>query len=213
MRFQDPELWFRDGDCYIHLYGQGQSRRGPAFKVPFAALLEANCYPLLERFMTNEVSELPPSTGPTQDQHTHFAKMGKQSRIELYIPAPPGSDRQQAYTYHLTTRNLFAFIFRRSLVGEHLGVALINLLHTMQESRTADADNVADLMSYMDEEGYLDIKDRPAHALAMLHLAETFQFRELYVEAFAHCCGMKDRIFLISEYQVRQMTLRFRSLY
>jgi hypothetical protein len=132
--------------------------------------------------------------------------MSRQSRIELYIPAPPGLNKQQALSYHLTTRNLFAFIFRRPLVGEHLGIALIRLLHSMQEFRTADADNLGDLMAYMDKEGYSGLKDRPTHALAVLHFAEVFQLRDLYVEAFAHCCGMSGRLFLGPEYQVSRPT-------
>jgi hypothetical protein len=164
-----------------------------------------NCYPLLERFMTSEVSEVP--TSPTfATHHAHFARMSKQQpRIELYIPAPPGSDKRQAYSYHLATRNLFAFIFGKPLVGEHLGTALITLFHSLHEFRTGDTDNIKDLMTYMDDEGYTDMKDRPTHALAILHLAEVFQLRDLYVEAFAHCCGMSDRIFLGPEYQVSQM--------
>ncbi|KAM0820545.1 hypothetical protein AB5N19_06364 [Seiridium cardinale] len=205
---RDPELWYRDGDCFVHLYGQGQSRRGPAFKVPFSALLEANCYPLLERFMTREVSEVPAPLDSDQNHHARFARMSRQPRIELYIPAPPGSDKQQAFNYHLGTRNLFAFVFRRSLVGEHLGTALISLLRSMHELRIADADNLTDLLGYVDEEGYLDMKDRPVHALAMLHFAEAFQLRNVYIEAFAHCCGMSERLFLSPEYQLLSATTR-----
>lgn len=75
----------------------------------------------------------------------------RQDRVELYIPAPPKSDKHQSYKYHLATRNFFAFIFRRSIVGEHLGTALITLMHSIYEFRTADADNVRDLISYLDE--------------------------------------------------------------
>ncbi|KAH8203357.1 hypothetical protein TruAng_002452 [Truncatella angustata] len=198
---RDPELWYRDGDCYVHLYGRGQSRRGPAFKVSFSALLEANCYPLLDRFTTNEVSEIA-SSSETAPDHAHYARMSNQPRIELYIPAPPGSDKQQAYKYHIKTRNFFAFVFRRSLVGEYLGEALENLRQSVQEFRAADADNMADLMGYMDEEGYLDMKNQPTHALAVIRFAEAFQIHDLYVEAFAHCCGMSNRLFLSPEYQL-----------
>ncbi|KAI1878169.1 uncharacterized protein JN550_000351 [Neoarthrinium moseri] len=200
---RDPELWYRDGDCYVHLYGQGQSRRGPAFKIPLSTLLEASCYPLVNRFMAHDVSELSPVTSPEPSQ-TEFESQGRQPqhRVDLYIPAPPGSDKQQAFNYHLATRNLFAFVFRRSLVGEHLGTALIGLLHSMYEFRTTDVDNLADIQNYMDEEGYLDFKSQPSHALACLHFAEVFQLRDLYIEAFAHCCGMSDRLFLGPEYQL-----------
>lgn len=200
---QDPELWHKAGDCYVHLCGQGQSRRGPAFNVSFATLQEANCQPLLERFMSNE-SKMAVSAAPKPRRGSKSSD--RLPRVELYIPAPPNSDKQQAYSYHLATRNFFAFVFRRSLVGEHLGEALINLMHSMRESRAANVDNEADLLSYMDEEGYLDMKNRPTYALANLRFAEAFQLRDLYIEAFAHCCGMNQRLHSFPEYQVRFLT-------
>jgi hypothetical protein len=102
------------------------------------------------------------------------------------------SDKTQAFNYHLATRNFFAWVFRRSMVGCSLGSAIIGLLHSMHEFRSGVNDNVADMMDYFDEEGYLDMANQPNHALAMLHLAEFFQMRELYIRAFAHCVGMSE---------------------
>lgn len=198
---KDPELWHKVGDCYVHLCGQGQSRRGPAFKVALSTLQDAKCQPLLDRFMSEE-SKKSLSAFSKSRQKNASKSSDRQPRIELYIPAPPNSDKHQAYSYHLATRNFFAFVFRRSLVGEHLGEALVNLMHSMHESRSQDVDNVADIMGYMDEEGYLDMKNRPAYALANLRLAETFQIRDLYIEAFAHCCGMSERLSVCPEYQL-----------
>lgn len=113
------------------------------------------------------------------------------------------ADKTQAFHYHLATRNFFAWIFRRSMVGEHLGSSLVCLLHSMHEFRSGRDENVEDLMDYLDEEGYLDLADQPEHALAMLHLAEFFHLKDLYIRAFAHCVGMSDRLFLSTEYQVR----------
>ncbi|KAI5928461.1 hypothetical protein F4810DRAFT_717053 [Camillea tinctor] len=194
---RDPELWYRDGNCYIHLYGQGHSRRGPAFKVPFSALLEASFHPLIDKFMAQNIVK--------PDHHTQYdspvsCHTQRQSRIELYIPAPPHSDKRQSYNYHLATRNLIAFALRRSMVGETLGLALTTLMRSMYEFRTKDVNNVQDMINYLDEEGYLYLKNQPAHALALLHLGETFQLKELYVEALAHCCGMSDWLFVSSGY-------------
>ncbi|KAI2469284.1 hypothetical protein F4781DRAFT_431485 [Annulohypoxylon bovei var. microspora] len=193
---RDPELWYRDGNCYIHLYSQGQSRRGPTFKVPFSGLLEAKCEPFIDRFMAQNIIK---SSGWTQSDNSDLAR---RSRIELFIPSPPRSDKQMSYKYHLATRNFVAFVFRRSVVGEHLGAALVTLMHSMYEFRTRDVDNVADLMSYLDEEGYLNLKNNPTHSLAILHFAETFQLRDLYISAFAHCCGMSGQLPTSPEYQL-----------
>ncbi|KAI1451065.1 hypothetical protein F5Y02DRAFT_14175 [Annulohypoxylon stygium] len=193
---RDPELWYRNGTCYIHLYAQGQSRRGPAFKVPFSGLLQANCVPFIDRFMAQNVVK---SSGWSQNDH---GELIRQSRIELFIPSPPRSSKQMSYKYHLATRNFIAFIFRRSVVGEHLGAALVTLMHSMFEFRSGDVDNVRDLMDYLDEEGYLNLKNNTIHSLAILHLAETFQLKDLYISAFAHCCGMSDQLPASTEYQL-----------
>ncbi|KAI0115241.1 hypothetical protein F4814DRAFT_314018 [Daldinia grandis] len=192
---RDPELWYRDGNCYIHLYGQGHSRRGPAFKVPFSGFLEAACYPFIDRFMARDVIV---PTGCAQEN----GDPARQSRIELFIPAPPRSDKHQAYKYHLATRNFVAYVFRRSMVGENLGAALITLMHSMHQFRLRDVDNVQDLMGYLDEEGYLNLRNNPAHAIAILHLSEVFQLRRPYINAFAHCCGMSDQLPTVPEYQL-----------
>ncbi|KAK7941006.1 uncharacterized protein PG986_013393 [Apiospora aurea] len=198
---RDPELWYREGDCYVHLYGRGQSQRGPAFKIPFSALLKADCYPLVEKYIWQDVAD-PATSAPAGCEYNTRNVRRRHCRTELYIPAPPNLGKKQAYRFHLATRNFFAFLFRRSLVGEHLGSALITLAETMHLFRTHDVDNLADLMSYMDEEGYLYLKSQPSHALAILHLAEVLQIRDLYINAFAHCCGMSDQLFLGPEYQL-----------
>ncbi|KAL0932113.1 uncharacterized protein CTRU02_213066 [Colletotrichum truncatum] len=198
---RDPELWFRSGNCFVHLYGKGQSRRGPAFKVPFEALLSAKCHPLIQKYMSRS---MPTSSRPSRDQDGDLERwhaLNPNTRIELYIPAPLTADKEQAFAYHLATRNFFAWIFRRSMVGEHLGNALIELMSNMAEFRSKDVDNMADLISYLDEEGYMDLKGRPQHALAILHLAEYFQMRDMYIDAFSHCVGMSEELFCNPEYQ------------
>lgn len=125
-------------------------------------------------------------------------------RVDLYIPAPPLSDRRQSLAYHLATRNFFAWAMGRSMVGEHLGRALATLLESMHEFREAGADNVKDLIAYMDEEGYLDFNGLPGNALAVLYLAENFRLRDLYIDAFVHCVGMSEILYRCPEYHVRR---------
>jgi hypothetical protein len=128
-------------------------------------------------------------------------QMSGDARIELYIPPPPMATREEALRYHIATRNFFAWVFRRSLVGEHLGTSMINLLNSMMGFRRPGESNMDDLMAYIDEEGYLDMRNQPIHALAVLHFAEYFQTKKLYINAFTHCVGMYDELFTIPEYQ------------
>ncbi|EMT64240.1 hypothetical protein FOC4_g10010731 [Fusarium odoratissimum] len=187
---RDPELWFRNGNCMVHLHAKGHSQRGPSFKVPFSALLDAQCYPLIQRFLVWEGVQK-----PNLRELMRWSKKHTTRKIELYIPPPPTTDKTQAFNYHLATRNFFAWVFRRSMVGYSLGGALIGLLHSMHEFRSGVDDNVSDMMEYFDEEGYLDMANQPNHALAILQLAECFQMKELYIRAFAHCVGMSENLF------------------
>ncbi|KAK0622356.1 hypothetical protein B0T14DRAFT_147702 [Immersiella caudata] len=198
---RDPELWLRDGNCFVHLYAKGQSRRGPAFKLPLRVLLEAKCHTVVARFMTRDgvASAMASLEGRDLD---FLDDMSPDARVELYIPPPPMASREEALRYHLATRNFFAWVFRRSLVGEHLGTSMINLLNSMMGFRRPGEANMDDLMAFLDEEGYLDMRNQPIHALAVLHFAEYFQSKKLYINAFTHCVGMYDELFAIPEYQI-----------
>lgn len=123
-------------------------------------------------------------------------------KVDLYIPAPAAASRSEAVQYHLIIRNFFAWVARRSVVGRHLGNALIGLTEAMDEFRDPDADNIGDLFAYLDEEGYLDMRNQPDHALAILHLSERLQIRDMYIDAFAHCVGMSEHLYKHHEYSV-----------
>ncbi|CZR66173.1 uncharacterized protein PAC_16074 [Phialocephala subalpina] len=189
---RDPELWYPDGNCLVHLYGRGQSRRGPAFKLPMEALIQANCYPLIKRFLFEDLDESAISDISSQDG-SNFTQDSKKT-YELYIPAPADVERGEAFLYHTATRNLFAWIFGKPLVGNHLGGALVGLLNSMVEFRSLGEDNIEAIMDYMDEEGYADMRNSPDHALAILFFAEHFHFKDLWIDAFAHCSGMNERL-------------------
>lgn len=75
----------------------------------------------------------------------------------------------------------------------------------MTELRCLGLNNVEDLLSYADEEGYLEMCNQPAHALGVLHFAEYCQDRRLYVEAFTHCTGMFDELYIVPEYQASDL--------
>ncbi|KAI0528010.1 hypothetical protein F5B22DRAFT_15426 [Xylaria bambusicola] len=188
---RDPELWFREGDCNVYLHTEGQSRRGAAFKVPYSMLLESQFQPLIKTFKPRARNDI--------SIHPEDAVLGP---IELFIPAPLRSDKRQSYSYHIATRNLFAFIFQKPIVGECLGAALITLMEGLNQLRAPDADNVQDIINYMDKVGYLDFNSQPTYALAILRLADVFELRELYINAFAHCCGIGGQIFLHPGYQL-----------
>ncbi|KAH7360464.1 hypothetical protein BKA65DRAFT_391868 [Rhexocercosporidium sp. MPI-PUGE-AT-0058] len=202
---RDPELWYHDGNCLVHLYERGQSRRGPAFKIPMDALLQTSCRPLLDRFLAGSSGGSPSSQWSSDD--SYFGQ-SKHKVYELYIPAPPNVDRGEAFLYHTATRNFFAWIFGKSLVGVHLGGALVGLLNSMNEFRSVGEDNVQGIIDYMDEEGYADMRNAPDHALGVLYFAEHFRFRDLWIDAFAHCTGMNERLISSPGFEYTTRTTR-----
>ncbi|UKZ63742.1 uncharacterized protein TrAtP1_004966 [Trichoderma atroviride] len=194
---RDSDIWERNGNCLIHLYAKGDSKRGPSFKLPFAALLSAGCLPLVEKFLVLEGI-----ASNTAQEIERWDQLHPRSTAELYIPAPLNATDKQAQQYHLAIRNLCAWILGRPMVGRHLGSTLVALLHSMREFRSSSGSNVDDLLEYMRQAQYLDMVGAPTHATAALYVAETFQLGNLYKRAFAHCVGMHDRLFYNSEYQL-----------
>ncbi|GAO13084.1 hypothetical protein UVI_02024460 [Ustilaginoidea virens] len=208
MSLQDPELWTRNGNCLIYIGGrkdgcrQRQAKQPPAFRVPFEHLLNGKCYPLIEKSQVNwpEGSEPARPCGPSEIDAWHRANPTR--TVELFITAPQVAEKQQLRRHQLLIRNFIAWIMRKSLVGETLGEALVGLLHCMQEYRTHDhVDNVADLVHYLNREGYLSFAGQAEYALAVLRLAETFCLKDLYFQALAHCVGMKEMLPSKREFQ------------
>ncbi|OBT60082.1 hypothetical protein VE03_10538, partial [Pseudogymnoascus sp. 23342-1-I1] len=206
----DPEMWYPDGNCLVHLYARdstASSMRGPAFLIPLEFLVGLDCIPLLDRFLAG-------STGPYLPSSNREFVKGRSSleytsgRYDLYIPPPPTAEGEQKLLCRTGTRNFFAWICGKPLVGESLGQALVGLLNSMSEYRGLNVDNVEDILDYMEEGGYADFGGSPVHTLATLHFAEHFQFENLYIDAFAHAVGMHDDIIQSPEYKCISTTTR-----
>ena len=178
-----------------------------------ADIQSSNCGPLLRRFLTNPVPESPASELSTpefekfSDVLEGFPDSLPPAKYELYIPAPTNLSREEAHQYHLTTRNFFAWMFEKPLVGERLGDALNALFNRMNDYRPNEEQNDDDLLAYIDSQGYTDFRDCPDHALAVLRFAEKIENRELWTDAFVHCAGMYNELDTSAEFKVRSQTL------
>jgi hypothetical protein len=118
---------------------------------------------------------------------------------ELFVPAPAALSREQAYAYHITTRNFFALLTNQALVGEKLGEALVELWKRTK-AWLPEEDATAKLLSYCDQQGYLSLAENVAHATAILNFSEKAQIQELWTNAFVHCVGMHERLDLSPDY-------------
>ena len=174
-------------------------------RVSLSDIQSSNCRPLLQRYysesMPNSASTSPESE-TSADATDYFGDTSPPAKHELYIPAPTHLSREEAFQYHLTTRNFFAWMYEKPLVGDRLGRTLTSLLERMNEYRPNLEDNQDDILSYVDDQGYTDFRDHPDHALALLQFAEAFQYRELWTDAFVHCTGMNDQLDISAEFEV-----------
>jgi len=115
------------------------------------------------------------------------------------VPAPADLTREQAYTYHVTTRNYFALLTNQALVGEKLGLALVDLWRRTNEWQPND-NATSSLLSYCEQQGYLSLAENVTHATAILTFAEQAQIQALWTNAFVHCVGMHERLDMSGDY-------------
>lgn len=158
--------------------------------------------------MMNYISQLavdrPSSTesSGSSSEGDYFASTVGADEHGFYIPAPARLNNVDAFCYHLTTRNLFACMLGKPIVGVQLNQALMDLLERMNELNPSVNDNLRLVLAYMDHVGYLGFRECPDHALAALNFAERFELEGLWIDAFVHCAGMNDRLTETAEFEV-----------
>lgn len=128
------------------------------------------------------------------DQHS--------GRYDIYIPARRKLNDVERNDWHVTTRNFLAFCCKKPLVGVRLSSAIIALRERLALWRPTPSENEHDLTAYLEEQGYLNFSHCPDYALAMLSYAGR-SHKDLWVDAFSHCVGMKEVLVQSPEYEVR----------
>ncbi|KAK5123857.1 hypothetical protein LTR85_002053 [Meristemomyces frigidus] len=192
---RDAELWFDDGDCLIHLYSLGSSQRGPSLRLHYSDIDALRSEYLSEQCLHIRDISSPLGDDAVSDSGYASSRTSRSEtkQCELYIPAPANLTREQAYAYHLTTRNFFAYAASRPIVGEKLGVALAKLLDRIREWQPKTA-ALANFTSYCQDQGYEDMAEDADYATACLTLAEHAKLKDLWVESFVHCVGMHEQL-------------------
>jgi hypothetical protein len=123
--------------------------------------------------------------------------------VEMYLPAPKGSSREEAYRQHVSNRNFLAWVVGMPLVGAYLSQTMVDLFERMQHFRNDEADNMEDFIRYAEDAGYLDFPHNPDFALAILHFSERYELDDLWADAFTHCVGMSAQLATSNELEVR----------
>jgi hypothetical protein len=184
MSLQDQELWQQDGDCLVHLYAQGRSQRGASFRTTCAEVELAVGQAFLTTYLAPEAASYDESPSTSS----------KQADYDLYIAAPENVTREDAYSWHITTRNIFAYIANKPLVGSQLGRTLVAVLERIQLFCPDKTSSTRSFLSYLQTQGYLNFVNHPMYALASLNFAEHMEQKDLWIDAFSHCVGMNDQL-------------------
>ncbi|KAJ8116545.1 hypothetical protein OPT61_g2051 [Boeremia exigua] len=198
---RDNELWVEDGDCFVHLYAQGASRRGPSFCVPFRALRQKKCTSLLKVCRAQIASRDGSETQQLLSLSNSLILPSHEAGVaNLFIPAPEDVSRKDAFKWHIATRNFFAFLLGKPLVGYHMGQTFVDLQERLRLFRSGLVDNHHDFLQYAEDQGYRDFAECTDYALASLFYAEAYKLRPVWIDAFAHCVGMNESLSLSPEY-------------
>ncbi|THY32878.1 hypothetical protein D6D00_01386 [Aureobasidium pullulans] len=194
---RDEELWQQDGDCLVHLYGQGKSKRGASLRTSYAQIEQVAGESFLSTYLASDSNSCTESLDGTTTSTS-----STQAEHELYIAAPEDAVREDAYRWHVTTRNFFAYIEDKPLVGSSLGKTLIDLLERIQLfcPDKANNNNNQYFLAYAQRQGYTKFVNRPDYALAFLNFSERFKLKDLWIDAFAHCVGMNEQLDLSPEF-------------
>ena len=154
---RDPELYIPDANCLVYLYRRGLSRRGPSFRIPYDFLLYSACRPLIEQCLVSTLHSSP-YTG-----HCPLHRPGHDQCTFLYLHAPSELTREESFAYHVTTRNFFAWLLGRPIVGKNPVSALLDLKARMDIWRDPRTDNFASLFQYVHEQGYGELRLERRH--------------------------------------------------
>ena len=104
-------------------------------------------------------------------------------RYNLYIDAPSGGSKVDVLRYHVTTRNFFAFLLRKPLVGFTFYQALMDLYERLKEYLSPSVDSAVALQSYLVVNGLVNVSNEPRAAAGLLAWSEDVRWNNGWREA------------------------------
>ncbi len=129
----------------------------------------------------------------------------KPGSVHIFFPPPEDASREDSFKWHISTRNFFAYLLDKPLVGETMGQAFVDLQERLELLRPEVSRNQKDFLNYADKMGYRDFFDCTDLALANLFYAEHYKLKDVWIDAFAHCVGMHESLVLSPEFSVRHL--------
>ena len=104
-------------------------------------------------------------------------------QYKLYMDARSGGSKVDVLRYHITTRNLFAFLLRKPLIGFTYYQALVDLHERLDEYLPAGVDSAVTLQSYLVIIGLVNVSNEPRAAAGLLAWSEDVRWNNGWREA------------------------------
>ena len=223
---KDPELWDADGDTLVFLFHKDHQGIRPraSFRVSSHVLEDTDSQylmTLLRDGCIEESSSMPPSPSssngmgsaypvrygrhqstPPISEHSSCAYDGQIS-YEITLAAPLNAKKADTIRHQVTTRNVFAMLYKASLVGANLYEALIGLQERLEVYLPPDADAAGMIIEWLMHKDMDDIRDNPALAASILAWSElqSVRWEEGWKEAYVHSAGMHNRMVSTSDFR------------
>jgi hypothetical protein len=196
----DPELWDPSGDVLVYL-GHKEHGERPSLRLSSHVIESAKCRYLVamlrDGFVEENRDELPSLRSHWGQPTPPLSETDEVPDIdisyEMCFPPPPSNSRVDIARHKMTTRNIFALIYRASLVGLSLYQALCDLHTRLDKYRSpGEANAVSQLMGYIAARNLDDIRGDVDSAVGLLAWAErpTVRWASCWREAFVHTAGI-----------------------
>lgn len=139
------------------------------------------------------------STVSEAGDHQHESPI----RHEIHFPAPDDASRVEILRHHSTTRNLFACLLDKPLIGLTYYQALTDLHERLLLYMPNEIDSAQLLIRYLIKNNLHNVSNDPAAAAGLLAWIENHRigWPEGWREAFSHCVGMYRDLQDVPEYR------------
>ena len=107
-------------------------------------------------------------------------------QYKIYMDARSGGSKIDVLRYHITTRNLFALLLRKPLVGFTFYQALVDLHERLEEYLPSGLDSAVALQSYLVMIGLVNVSNEPRAAAGLLAWSEDVRWNNGWREAYVH---------------------------
>ena len=153
----------------------GRGYQEPSFRLSSFLLEEANSATLLQLLDDGMIQ----AEGSKKNQTPGV-------QYKLYMDTRSGGSKVDVLRHHVTTRNFFAFLLRKPLVGFTFYQALVDLHDRLEEYLSPDSDSAIALQSYLVLMGLVNVSNEPRAAAGLLAWSEDVSWNNGWREAYVH---------------------------